>query len=42
MTKDHQSREWNYHPDLPIEDPSVLKWPPNPLHFWHIGFAKTG
>jgi lathosterol oxidase len=41
MTKEHQSRDWNYHPDLPIEDPSVLKWPPNTA-FLHIGFAKIG
>ena len=25
-----QSKEWNYHPDLPLQDPSVFKWPPNP------------
>ncbi|MEM7189628.1 MAG: sterol desaturase family protein, partial [Pseudomonadota bacterium] len=24
------SREWNYHPDLPLRDPSVFKWPPRP------------
>ena len=24
------SREWNYHPDLPLADPSVFKWPPRP------------
>ena len=30
MTKDHQSHEWNYHPDLLIKDPSVFKKPPNP------------
>lgn len=24
------SREWNYHPDLPLADPSVFKWPPDP------------
>jgi sterol desaturase/sphingolipid hydroxylase (fatty acid hydroxylase superfamily) len=27
---DNQSREWNYHPDLPLADPSIFKWPPNP------------
>ena len=24
------SREWNYHPDLPLADPSVFRWPPSP------------
>ncbi len=24
------SREWNYHPDLPLSDPSVFRWPPRP------------
>ena len=24
------SREWNYHPDLPLADPSVFRWPPDP------------
>ncbi|AXI53798.1 desaturase [Sulfitobacter sp. JL08] len=24
------SREWNYHPDLPLADPSIFKWPPDP------------
>ena len=24
------SREWNYHPDLPLRDPSVFQWPPQP------------
>jgi lathosterol oxidase len=22
------SREWNYHPDLPLADPSIFQWPP--------------
>ena len=22
--------EWNYHPDLPLQDPSVFRWPPRP------------
>lgn len=22
------SREWNYHPDLPLSDPSIFQWPP--------------
>ena len=25
-----QSREWNYHPDLPLADSSIFSWPPNP------------
>ena len=24
------SREWNYHPDLPLHDPSIFRWPPDP------------
>jgi sterol desaturase/sphingolipid hydroxylase (fatty acid hydroxylase superfamily) len=24
------SREWNYHPDLPLSDPSIFRWPPDP------------
>ena len=24
------SREWNYHPDLPLHDPSIFHWPPRP------------
>lgn len=24
------SREWNYHPDLPLADPSIFRWPPDP------------
>lgn len=24
------SKEWNYHPDLPLADPSIFKWPPDP------------
>ncbi|MGB7244711.1 MAG: sterol desaturase family protein [Sulfitobacter sp.] len=23
------SRDWNYHPDLPLQDPSIFRWPPN-------------
>ena len=23
-----KSRDWNYHPDLPLQDPSVFRWPP--------------
>ena len=26
------SKEWNYHPDLPLADLSIFKWPPDP-HF---------
>jgi len=29
-TPTHQSKEWNYHPDLPLQDPSVFRWPPEP------------
>ncbi len=25
------SREWNYHPDLPLADSSVFRWPPTPV-----------
>lgn len=35
------SRDWNYHPYLPLADPSIFHWPPNPkflgrwvLHNW--------
>ncbi|MEL7000593.1 MAG: sterol desaturase family protein, partial [Pseudomonadota bacterium] len=24
------SREWNYHPELPLHDFSVFQWPPRP------------
>ncbi|MGB3317336.1 MAG: sterol desaturase family protein [Albidovulum sp.] len=24
------SREWNYQPDLPLADPSIFRWPPDP------------
>jgi len=24
------SREWNYHPELPLSDPSIFRWPPDP------------
>ena len=30
MTDQPQSREWNYHPDLPLQNPSIFQWPPNP------------
>ena len=26
----NSSPEWNYHPDLPLSDPSVFNWPPRP------------
>jgi len=29
-TQQNQSREWNYHPDLPLVDTSVFRWPPKP------------
>jgi len=34
------SREWNYHPELPLHDPSIFRWPPDPgfLARW---FAKN-
>ena len=25
-----QNKAWNYHPDLPLKDPSIFNWPPNP------------
>ena len=25
-----ESREWNYHPELPLKDPSIFVWPPRP------------
>ena len=24
------SAEWNYHPSLPLADPSIFRWPPDP------------
>jgi sterol desaturase/sphingolipid hydroxylase (fatty acid hydroxylase superfamily) len=27
---EHSSKEWNYHPDLPLQDPSLFHWPPSP------------
>ena len=32
---ERSSPEWNYHPDLPLKDPSVFHWPPSP------GFLAT-
>ncbi len=29
---EHSSREWNYHPDLPLDDRSVFQWPPSPRY----------
>jgi len=29
------SRDWNYHPDLPLADPSIFKWPPQPAFLAH-------
>ena len=29
-TQPNSSREWNYHPDLPLADNSIFKWPPKP------------
>ena len=30
INPDAMSREWNYHPELPLADPSLFKWPPEP------------
>jgi len=30
INPDAMSREWNYHPELPLADPSLFKWPPDP------------
>ncbi len=27
---DPQNKAWNYHPELPLQDSSIFKWPPNP------------
>ena len=27
--KSEISGDWNYHPDLPLEDPSIFQWPPD-------------
>ena len=24
------SKDWNYHPELPLADPSIFRWPPEP------------
>ena len=24
------SREWNYFPELPLANPSIFRWPPDP------------
>lgn len=29
-TNKPKSKAWNYHPDLPLKDPSIFQWPPNP------------
>ena len=26
------SREWNYHPDIPLENASIFRWPPDPKY----------
>ena len=26
------SRAWNYHPDLPLANPSIFRWPPDPRY----------
>jgi hypothetical protein len=30
------SREWNYHPDLPLANPSIFQWPSS------SGFLRDG
>jgi len=30
INPDAMSREWNYHPELPLADSSLFKWPPDP------------
>jgi len=34
------SRDWNYHPDLPLADSSVFRWPPEP-RFLARWFARN-
>ena len=34
------SKEWNYHPDLPLENPSIFRWPPDPK-FLVVWFARN-
>ena len=34
------SREWNYHPELPLSDPSIFTWPPD-LRFLVRWFARN-
>ena len=33
------SAEWNYHPDIPPENPSIFRWPPDPMYLanWFRG-----
>ena len=37
------SREWNYHPDLPLANPSIFQWPPHPgfLGRWLVAHWLT-
>ena len=28
--KSTTTHDWNYHPSLPLEDPSIFRWPPDP------------
>jgi sterol desaturase/sphingolipid hydroxylase (fatty acid hydroxylase superfamily) len=30
MTETPENKAWNYHPELPLKDPSIFVWPPNP------------
>jgi len=29
-TETPENKAWNYHPELPLENPSIFVWPPNP------------
>ncbi|MGB0798231.1 MAG: sterol desaturase family protein [Planktomarina sp.] len=40
MTDQKKSRDWNYHPDLPLADSSIFSWPPSPRFIAHW-FAKN-
>ena len=40
MSKTSENKAWNYHPDLPLKDPSIFVWPPNPA-FLMRWFARN-
>ena len=40
MSKTSENKAWNYHPDLPLKDPSIFIWPPNPA-FLMRWFARN-